>query len=205
MKLIKKAGFLFSVALLGFITCAMAQDKNKFLFTTGIGLIKSPGKLSNVLHPSVAFNSGLEYTGKSNWFAQVTLDFNSLKYDQRRLDENSSYLFQRTSCSLIMGAISGGYNFYFGHNKWLVSPYAGGGYLNIGEPRLLMKEDNIFRQEVSRKGGIFGKAGTRLGYKTKIKFLQTIYLDASWWESPVKIQGAALQGASFFIGTRMSM
>lgn len=205
MKWIKKTGFLFSVTLTGFTITTMAQDTNRFLFTTGIGLIKSPGELSNVLHPSVAFNSGLEYTGKSNWFAQVTLDFNSLKYDQQRLDENSPYLFQRTSISLIMGAVGGGHNFYFGHNKWFVSPYAGGGYLNIGEPRIVLKEDNIFRQEVTRKGGIFGKAGTRLGYKTKIKFLQTIYLDASWWESPVKIQGAGLQGASFFIGTRMSM
>jgi len=203
MKQIKIKRFLSTVALLGFVALANAQD-NKFLFTTGIGLIKSPGKLSNVLHPSVAFNSGLEYTGKNKWFAQLTLDFNSLKYDQRKLDANSSYLFQRTSSSLIMGAISGGYNFYFGR-KWLVSPYAGGGYLNIGEPRLVMKEDNIFRQEVNRQGGIFGKGGARLGYKTKIKFLQTIYIDASWWQSPVKIQGSGLQGVSLFIGTRMSM
>jgi len=68
-----------------------------------------------------------------------------------------------------------------------------------------MKDDVVFKQEVSRKGGKFGKAGTRIGYKTKIKFLQTIYLDASWWASPVKIQGAVLQGASLFVGTRMSM
>ena len=54
-------------------------------------------------------------------------------------------------------------------------------------------------------GGIFGKAGYRVGYKTKIKFLQTIYLDASWWQSPVTVQGARLQGLSLFIGTRMSM
>lgn len=203
MKLTRKTGYLMAIALI--IATALTAQENKFLFTTGIGIIKSPGKLSKVLHPTVAFNSGLEYTGKSNWFTQLTLDFNSLKYDQRQLDENSPYLFQRTSSSLIMAAINGGHNFFFGHNKWLISPYAGGGYLNIGEPRLVKKEENIFRQEVSRRGGIFGKTGFRFGYKTKIKFLQTIYLDASWWESPVKIQGAGLQGASLFIGTRMSM
>ena len=128
------------------------------------------------------------------------------KRDQRNLDANSPYLFQRTSSSLIQGAVSGGYNIYLGRkNKWLLSPYAGGGYLNIGEPRLVRKEENVFRQQVIRMGGIFGKAGYRVGYKTKIKFLQTIYLDASWWQSPVTVQGARLQGLSLFIGTRMSM
>lgn len=204
MKLNKRTGSLIAIAFMSIATASKAQD-SKFLFTTGIGLIKSPGALSKVIHPTVAFNSGLEYTGKSRWFAQVTLDFNSLKYDQQRLDENSPYLFQRTSSSLIMAALNGGRNFYFGHNKWFVSPYAGGGYLNIGEPRLVRKEDNVYRQEVNRKGGVFGKAGTRLGYKTRIKFLQTIYIDASWFESPVRIQGAGLQGASLFVGTRMSM
>lgn len=203
MKLTRKSGCLLAMALI--IAAASAAQENKFLFTTGIGLIKSPGKLSNVLHPTIAFSSGLEYTGKNKWFAQLSLDFNSLKYDQRQRDEASPYLFQRTSSSLVMAALSGGHNFFFGHNKWLVSPYAGGGYLNIGEPRLVKKEENTFRQEVNRKGGIFGKAGFRLGYKTTIKFLQTIYIDASWWQSPVKIQGAGLQGVSLFVGTRMSM
>lgn len=196
-----KTGLLLLALCLGMNSHA---QQNKFLFTTGIGLIKSPGGLSHVIHPSVAFNSGLEYTGKTNWFAQLTLDFNTLKYDQRKLDENSPYLFQRTGSSLIQGAISGGYNIFLGR-KWLISPYAGGGYLNIGEPRLVMKDNVVFRQEVTREGGIFGKAGSRFGYKTKIKFLQTIYLDASWWQSPVEIQGARLQGLSLFIGTRMSM
>lgn len=202
MKRYKKAGIMVAIAI-GMVVACRAQQ-NKFLFTTGIGLIKSPGALSKVIHPTVAFNSGLEYTGKTNWFAQLTLDFNSLKYDQRKLDENSPYLFQRTSSSLVQGAINGGYNIYLG-GKWLLSPYAGGGYLNIGEPRLVMKDDVVFRQEVIRKGGLFGKAGTRIGYKTKIKFLQTIYLDASWWQSPVQVQGAGLQGISLFVGTRMSM
>ena len=204
MKQHKRTGTIALILLC--VTIACSAQQNKFLFTTGVGLIKSPGRLSNVLHPSVAFNSGLEYTGKTNWFAQVTLDFNSLKYDQRNLDANSPYLFQRTSSSLIQGAVSGGSNIYLGRkNKWLLSPYAGGGYLNIGEPRLVRKEENVFRQQVIRMGGIFGKAGYRVGYKTKIKFLQTIYLDASWWQSPVTVQGARLQGLSLFIGTRMSM
>ena len=204
MRQYAKTGIMVAMAI-GIVAACSAQ-KNKFLFTTGIGLIKSPGKLSNVIHPTVAFNSGLEYTGKTNWFTQLTLDFNSLKYDQRRLDENSPYLFQRTSSSLIQAAISGGYNIYPGQkNKWLISLYTGGGYLKIGEPRLVMKDDLVFKQTVTRKSGLFGKAGTRIGYRTRIKFLQTIYLDASWWQSSVRIQEARLQGFSFFVGTRMSM
>jgi len=107
MRQYAKTGIMVAMAI-GIVAACSAQ-KNKFLFTTGIGLIKSPGKLSNVIHPTVAFNSGLEYTGKTNWFTQLTLDFNSLKYDQRRLDENSPYLFQRTSVHCSVFYVSGIY------------------------------------------------------------------------------------------------
>lgn len=184
---------------------SVAQDSTKLLFTTGIGLIKSPGRLSNVLHPSVAFNSGIELTGKKKWFAQFTLDFNTLKYDQQVRDENSDFIFQNTSSSLVMVALSGGKNFYFGHARWFTSPYVGAGYLNIGEPRLIKESEVLVRQEVSRKGGVFAKIGTRLGYKTNTKILKTIYVDVSWWKSPLRVQQEKLTGVSFFIGTRMSM
>jgi hypothetical protein len=183
----------------------MAQDSSNVFFTTGAGIIKSPGSLSKVFHPSIAFNSGIELVNKHNWFIQGTLDFNTLKYNQRIKEDGSPYLFQNTNSSLVMFAVNGGKNFHFGHNKWFASVYTGGGYLNIGEPRLIDHTENTIRQEVSRKGGVFGKAGTRIGYKTKIKFLQTIYFDGSYWASPLTVQGSKLNGVSLFIGARMSM
>lgn len=182
----------------------LAQDSSKVFFTTGAGIIKSPGSLSNVFHPSIAFNSGIELVNKKNWFIQGTLDFNTLRYNQRIKEDGSPYLFQNTNSSLVMIALNGGKNFHFNHNKWFASVYTGGGYLNIGEPRLIDHEENTIRQEISRSGSVFGKAGTRICYKTKIKFLQTIYFDGAYWASPLKVQGSRLNGVSFFIGIRMS-
>src|SRR5687768_2166769 len=113
----------------------MAQDSSKIFVTTGAGIIKSPGQVGKVLHPSIAFNSGIELVGKRNWLLQGTLDFNSLKYNQKVKEDGSPYLFQNTNSSLVMVAVNGGKNFPFAHNKWFASAYLGGGYLNIGEPR----------------------------------------------------------------------
>lgn len=196
-----------SVAVILLIVCTAgyAQDTSRIFFTTGAGLIKSPGSLHHVFHPSIAFNSGIEITNKKNWFVQGTLDFNTLKYNQRIKEDGSPYLFQNTNSSLFMAAVNGGKNFHFGHNKWFASLYTGGGYLNIGEPRLVDDTEYTIRQEVSRKGSVFGKAGTRIGYKTKIKFLQTVYFDGSYWRSPLKVQGSRLSGVSLFAGARMSV
>ena len=182
-----------------------AQDSTKIFVTTGAGIIKSPGALSHVLHPSIAFNSGLELVNKTGWFVQGTVDFNSLKYNQRIKENGSPYLFQNTTSSLVMLAINGGKNFYWNDRKWFASLYTGGGYLNIGEPRLLQDNETTIRQEVSRKGSVFGKAGTRIGFKTKFKLLQTIYFDGSYWRSPLTVQGSKLSGVSLFMGLRMSM
>jgi hypothetical protein len=202
----KKIVLTFLIGVILFNGSAlMAQDSSKVFFTTGAGIIKSPGSLSKVFHPSIAFNSGIELVNKHNWFIQGTLDFNTLKYNQRIKEDGSPYLFQNTNSSLVMFAVNGGKNFHFGHNKWFASVYTGGGYLNIGEPRLIDHTENTIRQEVSRKGSVFGKAGTRIGYKTKIKFLQTIYFDGSYWASPLTVQGSKLNGVSLFIGARMSM
>lgn len=201
----KKIHSFFFVLMALFVRhSSIAQDSSRIFFTTGAGLIKSPGSLSKVLHPSIAFNSGIEIVNRKNWFAQGTLDFNTLKYNQRIKENGSPYLFQNTSSSLFMAALNGGKNFHFGQNKWLASVYTGGGYLNIGEPRLIDHMENTIKQEVSRKGSVFGKLGTRLGYKTKIKFLQTIYFDGSYWRSPLNVQGAKLNGLSLFVGARMS-
>lgn len=201
----KKIYSLFFVLLVLLVhQTTTAQDSSRVFFTTGAGLIKSPGSLSKVLHPSIAFNSGIEIVNKKNWFAQGTLDFNTLKYNQRIKENGSPYLFQNTSSSLFMAAVNGGKNFHFGHTKWFASAYTGGGYLNIGEPRLIDHMENTIKQEISRKGSLFGKLGTRIGYKTKIKFLQTIYFDGSYWRSALDVQGAKLGGVSLFVGARMS-
>lgn len=183
----------------------VAQDSSRIFFTTGAGIIKSPGSLSKVFHPSIAFNSGIEAINKKNWFLQATVDFNSLKYNQRIREDGSPYLFHNTNSSLVMLALNGGKNFPFQNNKWFASAYAGGGYLNVGEPRLINITENKIRQEVSRRGGVFGKVGSRIAYRSSIKFLQTIYLDGAWWASPLNVQGAKFSGISLFIGARMSM
>jgi len=191
--------------MLLFSTMSEAQDSSAIFITTGTGLIKSPGSLHHVFHPSVAFNSGVEFVNKRNWFVQGTLDFNSLKYNQQITTDGSPYLFLNTSSSLVMIAANAGKNLTSNRSKWLGSIYLGGGYLNIGEPRLVDHSLNTFRQEVSRKAGVFWKAGIRAGYKTRVKFLQTIYFDGAWWKSPLVVQGAALSGVSLFMGVRMSM
>lgn len=183
----------------------VAQDSNRIFFTTGAGIIKSPGSLSKVFHPSIAFNSGIEAVNKKNWFLQATVDFNSLKYNQRIREDGSPYLFHNTNSSLVMIALNGGKNFPIQNSKWFASAYAGGGYLNVGEPRLINITENKIRQEVSRRGGVFGKLGSRIAYKSSIKFLQTIYLDGAWWASPLNVQGSKFSGISLFIGARMSM
>lgn len=183
----------------------MAQDSSRIFVTTGAGIIKSPGQVGKVLHPSIAFNSGIELVGKRNWFLQGTLDFNTLKYNQKVKEDGSPYLFQNTNSSLVMAAANGGKNFHFGGNKWFVSTYIGGGWLNIGEPRLINISENTIKQVVSRKSGVFAKAGTRLAYKTNIQFLQTIYFDGAYWASPLEVQQAKLNGVSLFLGVRMSM
>ena len=197
-----------SILVSGLTFCAgnlMAQDSSRVFVTTGAGLIKSPGSLHNVFQPSIAFNSGIELVNRKNWFIQGTLDFNTLKYNQRHKEDGSPYLFLNTTSSLVMGAVNGGKNFTFGHGNWLATAYTGGGYLNIGEPRLIQVEENKIRQEVTRKGSVFAKLGTRIGYKTKVKWLQTIYFDGSWWKSPLEVQGSDLSGVSLFLGVRMAM
>lgn len=184
---------------------SMAQDGKRTFVTTGVGIIKSPGPVGKVIHPSIAFNSGIELAGKKNWYLQGTLDFNTLKYNQQVKEDGSPYLFQNTSSSLVMIAVNGGKNYPFKNKQWFASTYLGAGYLNIGEPRLVNVSENTIRQEISRKGSVFGKAGTRIAYKTTIKFLQTIYFDAAYWASPLTVQQSKLNGFSFFLGVRMSM
>lgn len=83
----------FALIVLSIGNNSQAQDSTRAFITTGAGLIKSPGSLSHVLHPSIAFNSGIELVNKKNWFIQGTLDFNTLKYNQQIKEDGSPYLF----------------------------------------------------------------------------------------------------------------
>lgn len=180
-----------------------AQDSTRIYVTTGVGVNKIKGSLQNIFLSTVAFNSAVEIDLRKNWFAQAELDFNTLKYNQQEKEDNSSYLFQNTNSSLLLLGLNVGRDFKFS-NALFTSVYSGGGYVSVGEPRVNIDDDNkIVTQTVARKAGVFGKGGLRIGYKTKSKILQTLYIDGSYWASTVKTQGGSLRGLSAFIGTRM--
>ncbi len=182
---------------------SMAQESGKLYFTTSFGVIAPQGKFSKAIKSTMAFNSGVEMALKNNWYSQLVLDFNALKYDQQIRDANSPFLFQNTNSSLLLLGLNGGKNIPFKNKKWFTSLYGGGGYLNIGEPRVTIDNiANIAKQDVARKSSVFARGGARLAYKTKSSFFQTLYLDASYWASPAKIQGGNINGFSFYVGTR---
>lgn len=182
-----------------------AQDTSKLFLTTGVGVITGVGQFSKAISPSLAFNSGIELKLSNKWFAQVQIDFNSLKYDQQIKDNNSPYLFRGTNSSLLVIGINSGYNINLA-SKWFVSVYTGAGLVNVGEPRVNF--DNvtlIATQSIIRKTGFFGRAGARLAYRTNSKLLQTVFADVSYWGSPLKVQGGNVKGLSVYLGTRFGI
>jgi hypothetical protein len=181
-----------------------AQDSSKIFFTTGVGFLKPNNKLNNILRPAVAFNSAIELKNKAQWFVQGTLDFNTLKYDQQVLDKESEFLFQNTNSSLLMLGVNGGKTFHL-TERWFISGYIGGGFINIGQPRADVVAENVIKQTVVRSSNIFGRTGSRLTYDTRSKLLHSLYVDVNWWASPVKVQNISLNGFGFFVGTRMPM
>jgi hypothetical protein len=50
--------------------------------------------------------------------------------------------------------------------------------------------------------GLFTRGGLRLGYKTKSKVLQTLYVDVSYWTANVTVQDSKPQALSILVGTR---
>jgi len=143
---------------------------------------------------------------KNNWFGRFVLDFNALKYDQKIRDANSPFLFQNTNSSLLLLGLNGGKNIYFKNPKWFISFYGGGGYLNVGEPKVTVDPTpNIATQDAVRKSSLFARSGTRLAYKTGSSFFQTVFIDGSHWISPAKVQGGNVNGFSFYIGPRFGV
>lgn len=199
----KKIRLAFVITGIVFSSAISAQESGKLFFTTAFGLINPQGKFGNAVQSTLAFNSGVELSLKKNWFAQAVFDFNALKYDQQIRDASSPFLFQNTNSSLLLLGLNGGKNIYFKNPKWFISLYGGGGYLNVGEPRVTVDlTSNIAKQDVARESNVFARGGSRLAYKTKSSFFQTIYLDVSYWASPAKVQDGRVNGFSFYVGTR---
>lgn len=184
----------------------MAQEDKGIHLTTGVGINEIQGKLGNTFKSTIAFNSGFEKAFRKNWFAQLELNFNSLRYDQQEKDDASPYLYQNTNSSLFMISGNWGYDFRLAKSPWFYSLYAGAGYLNLGKPHVLIDDaNNIVTQITVRRSGILGKAGNRIGVNTKSGFLQTVYLDASWWTTSVHVEGERFNSVSVFLGIRMAM
>jgi Outer membrane protein beta-barrel domain len=205
MKKIKLLRISFAVTITCFAISAKAQDTTKLFFTTSVGLLTPVSTFSNAYKKSLALNSGVEYKLSKHYFAQLVLDFNAVKYSQQVKDENSAYLFQNTSSSVLLAGFNVGRNLPITPSGNLfISPYVGIGYANIGEPRLLVDNNNgIIKQEVTRMQGVFERGGARLAFKTKSKVIQTIYIDVSYWTANIKVQQSSPTAFSFLVGTRV--
>lgn len=190
----------------GSLFAQKSKEQSGIQLNTGAGINKIQGPLGKTFRSTVAFNSGFEKSIRNNWYGQLEVNFNSLKYDQQKKDSNSDYLFQNTNSSLFMAGLNIGKDFHWGNTGWFNSIYTGTGYINIGEPRISLDLiNNIITQSVVRRAGILGKGGTRIGYTTKSKLLQTIYIDGSYWISTLKTNDKAVRSISVFLGIRMAM
>ncbi len=189
----------------GFFFSIKAQDNSRIYFTSSVGLFLPVSKFAAAYKNSLALNSGIEYKLSHYFFTQLVLDFNAVKYDQQVKDNNSDYLFQRTNSSVFLAGINVGRNISFKQpGNFFISPYAGIGYANIGEPRLTVNNSTgIIQQQVTRMKGIFARQGLRIVYNTKSKILQTIYLDPSYWAASINVQQSRARGFLLLAGTRI--
>jgi hypothetical protein len=204
MKNLTSLKLIVSVFIMCVVLSAKAQDTSKIFFTSSVGLLHPVSSFSNAYKNSLALNSGIEYSFSKHYFAQLVLDFNAVKYSQQVKSNNSAYLFQNTSSTVFLAGINVGKNFpLLASGNLFVSPYAGAGYANIGEPRVILDASNgIIKQDVTTLQGIFARGGARLAYNTKSKLLQTIYVDVSYWAANINVQDSKPKAFSFLIGTR---
>ncbi|MBB2146843.1 hypothetical protein GM921_15170 [Pedobacter sp. LMG 31464] len=183
-----------------------AQDTTKIALTTGVGIISMPGALSKVLKSSVTFNSGIELKLKKNWFLQGDVSLNSIGYNQIIRDNPNNYLFEDANSSLFQVGVSGGYSFRFLPSKFSLDLYAGPGFQRFGEPRVTNNNAaQITKQNIVFSNTVFAKIGSRLSYKTNSSLLQTIYIEATYFTSPLHVQAYRLQGFTYCVGTKFSL
>jgi hypothetical protein len=185
----------------------VAQDSSKIFFSSSIGMFFPISDFAKSYKNSLALNSGIEYKLNKFYFAQFVLDFNAIKYNQQVKDVNSDYLFQKTNSSVLLAGINWGRNIYLNKKASVyLSPYLGVGYANIGEPRLKLDTTNkIIEQNVIRMQGLFARQGIRFSIKTKFKFLQTLYIDGSYWSSKINVQNSNPSAIAIIVGTKMSL
>jgi hypothetical protein len=199
----KQIVFVLILAL--FCFTVKAQKAIKFYSTTSIGMLKPVSQFKAAYQNSLALNSGFEYAISPTYFGQFVLDYNAIKYNQQIKDANSEYLFQKTNSSVFLAGINFGRNFYFSKSKKVFfSGYLGLGYANIGEPRLSVdNRTTIITQNVTRMKGLFIRRGSRIAFKTNLKMVQTLYLDASYWTAnTINIQNSKPKALSLLVGFR---
>ncbi len=202
--MIYKHDLFVALFLVIFAVSVNAQDSSKSYFTTSAGIFSPVAAFSKSFGNSLALNSGIEYKFSKHYFTQFVLDLNAVKYNQQVKDANSSYLFQHTNSAVFLAGLNVGRNVSIANSgKLFISPYVGFGYANIGEPRLTLKDaGSIIKQEITRMGGVYARQGLRVGYGTKSKVLQTLYLDASYISMDINVQNSKPRAFAFLIGTR---
>ncbi len=153
----------------------------------------------------MALSSGIEYRIAKRYFLLGEVGLNAVKYNQQFIDKSSAYLFQNTNSSVIsLGLNVGRIIQPKSADAFSLSPYVGIGYINIGEPRLLVdKTAQIIRQQVKRMQGLFTKIGTRFSYKTNTKAIQNVFFDVSYWNANLQIQESKPRAFTFVFGTKI--
>ncbi|MCX2573182.1 outer membrane beta-barrel protein [Pedobacter sandarakinus] len=196
--------FFFLFTLIGSVL--YAQDSPKITANTGVGIISFPGQHSSVLQSSVTFNSGLQLQLKKNWFIQGDANLNSIGYNQLIRENSTEFLFKDANSGLFQLSLSGGYSFKISPSKLSLSLYAGPGFQRFSEPKVTNDiAARVTTQQKIFRNSVFGKAGSRLNYKTNSAFLQHIYLEATYFTSSLQVQQYRLQGFTYCIGTRFSL
>lgn len=202
----KKSCFLFfgiSICFAPFF--ALAQDTTKLYFSSSAGLLKPLSTFAKSYNTSLALSSGIEYRFAKRYFLLGEVGLNAVKYNQQFIDKSSAYLFQNTNSSVIsLGLNVGRIIQPKPAESFSLSPYVGIGYINVGEPRLLVdKTSQIIRQQVKRMQGLFTKIGTRFSYKTNAKAIQNVFFDVSYWNAYLLVQQSKPQAFIFVFGTKI--
>lgn len=202
----KKSCFLFfgiSICFTPFLV--LAQDSSKLYFSSSVGLLKPLSAFAKSYNTSLALSSGIEYRIAKRYFLLGEVGLNAVKYNQQNIDKSSAYLFQNTKSSVIsLGLNVSRIIKPKPADAFSLSPYVGIGYINIGEPRLLVdKTSQIIKQKVLRMQGLFTKIGTRFSYKTNTKAIQNVFFDVSYWNAYLLVQESKPQAFIFVFGTKI--
>lgn len=184
----------------------MAQDSTKIFIVSSAGIIIPTGGFENAYKKSLALNSGLEYRLKKGFFLLGKFDFNAVKYNQQIIDNNSKFLFQNTSSTILQIGLNIGKEISLSSTKiWRLSPYLGIGYINIGEPRLdVDNSKNIITLKTARMQNIFGRVGVRFMKSSKAPKKPSLFCDFSYWNSPIEIQKHKAMALNLQFGTRIA-